>query len=1569
VVSVAADVSGNALTDSLGFVTDGGGEPVPFQISAIICENSSDVTCSNDAIYGIASNKLSDTTGNGFVHARVTDFPVVSAQGSVQIGNSSGGVGTINSIIIGTSSNLLSTPVADAGTDAATATAVATNINANVSTPNFTANAVGDLVTITAVLPGNNIEGITTATTTLTALDSAMGSVRLGAGSVQANVLVEFSLSNNVGVLTSLSAITDANGLAIVPIAPGAVSGAGLVTVNANPDGSSAISKSIAFASKGDGVANPLNYQISLNICEEVIATPPALPSSVTCTPIGTVVNPIDTAAANSDVWATVTDNLGNPVANILVLFELANEAGALSNTFALTNSNGQATVDLGPGVDPGIGTITISANPDGNTPIESSKLFITDGGGLAEPFILSVEMCETGSDANLGGCDDLPATGTGVYGTGSNPLNDADGYGFVTVLITDDAAIPVVQTGVVVNFNLETAVGVLLTTSGVTDDNGLVVVQLAPGAVAGAGGLIVTADPDGNSPLSNTLIFSSAGDGLAVPTSYGISVVIEDAASGGSPKGGAGNPITTNDPGYVIANVTLNGTNLEDELVTFTLSNTNGVLVQDTALTDDSGNAVAQLNPGATTGAGTVTVSVVLGGTTFTDTVNFASSVSAPSTSTISLGVDFSNSAKFCDLRAINGKITTNTTDATDGSYDAITTTTDSAFGAGLTLDVVVVDGVVVGVQIVNPGTGYVATDTVTIAAGAVGPAGIGSSTDLDLTLPINNDDAYVPLAIYVEDKEATPCQVSGFNDYSPIATGFSLKTGVTSNIKVNVYNESDSVTYDSPVEVTFSSLCAEIGKATLGSNAVTTSTVTSVAGVATTTYLADGCVGEDTITAVATVGTDNLAAQVTFDIETPAVSSIEFVSAVPKVLALKGTGGANRVETSVLKFRVVGADGNPSANRNVYLALSNEPGGVSLDTNSATSNADGIVEVTVSSGSVSGTLKVRAIFDVDADDAFDGNGLAIIDADDIVVFSDELSISSGLPDADGINIFAEILNPEAWNYPNETVQVTASLNDRSGENVAVGTAVYFRTELGRIGDVEGDAVCYTDVTGSCSVIWHSNGAEQTEYLHYDSTAGQGLGKPGGNSNAIDYDRRGRNVIYASTQGEETFVDVNGNNLYDVLPIVDAYIDIGEFFFDLNESGTREINAGPPSSYLEPYQEFNGDNTQNPGDGFFSGVSCSEDAIVAGHCADLVNVYDSLTMSVSTSGANIYLSSTLSDLEYHGFVNSNGVPDWQNFDPIRITMNTNTATATNNDYVALATTTSGAGTGLTLDLTVAGGAVTVFSVNDSGTGYTVGDTVTVAGGLISSGTDVIFNYPVPLSSAAGPQSSASYASLGATGTVYGVITDTNGNAMPEGTTVTASASSGFAILGNSSFTIGSSSLPTTFGFTVEFDTDRIKDGLVTVTAETPKGNVTSRSFTFIAPATTGGCHTIHFGEASRTITEGASNANVTVEIQVETPVFGCTDPIILDYFISGHVVGDHEFNDVDGDTSPFSTVTLNTGNNYSATVSFTIFADADPEGSEVMSAFIGISSTDTSGATIGTNSSYVLTIDDDGDV
>jgi uncharacterized protein (TIGR02145 family) len=68
----------------------------------------------------------------------------------------------------------------------------------------------------------------------------------------------------------------------------------------------------------------------------------------------------------------------------------------------------------------------------------------------------------------------------------------------------------------------------------------------------------------------------------------------------------------------------------------------------------------------------------------------------------------------------------------------------------------------------------------------------------------------------------------------------------------------------------------------------------------------------------------------------------------------------------------------------------------------------------------------------------------------------------------------------------------------------------------------------------------------------------------------------------------------------------------------------------------------------------------------------------------------------------------------------------TNSSNATNDDYPNAAWTTNGSGTGLTMNVTVAGSAVTVITVTNGGKGFVVGNTITISKSVIGGTTDVV---------------------------------------------------------------------------------------------------------------------------------------------------------------------------------------------------------------------------------------------------
>ena len=362
IIAGDADVLGNAITDSTGFETSGGGQPVPYQITSIICENADDITCSTDTVYGVSGNELTAGTGNGIVHALVTDFPGLA---------------------------------------------------------------------------------------------------------VQAGVVVDFSLSNTVGVLISTSAITDALGIAVVQIGPSDVLGAGTITASADPDGGSPITVDLPFASDGDAVAVPDPYTVTIEVCNAAIVVGAAVD---VCTPIGTAASPV-TTAAQGYAWALVQSDALVPQANILVTYSLANAFGVLETLTALTDVNGQASVGLLADVDAGAGIVTGDADVLGNA-ITDDEGFETSGGGEPVPYQITSIICENP--------DDITCSGDTVYGVSGNELTAGTGNGYVHALVTDFPGLAI-QADVVVDFSLSNTVGVLISISAITDALGIAVVPDRP--------------------------------------------------------------------------------------------------------------------------------------------------------------------------------------------------------------------------------------------------------------------------------------------------------------------------------------------------------------------------------------------------------------------------------------------------------------------------------------------------------------------------------------------------------------------------------------------------------------------------------------------------------------------------------------------------------------------------------------------------------------------------------------------------------------------------------------------------------------------------------------------------------------------------------------------------------------------------------------------------------------------------------------------------------------------------------------------------------------------------------
>lgn len=445
-------------------------------------------------------------------------------------------------------------------------------------------------------------------------------------------------------------------------------------------------------------------------------------------------------------------------------------------------------------------------------------------------------------------------------------------------------------------------------------------------------------------------------------------------------------------------------------------------------------------------------------------------------------------------------------------------------------------------------------------------------------------------------------------------------LSAGGTATVSVSIQDDSGNP-FTQPVDVTFSSTCATKSPA----QAVISSPVSSSNGVATSTYRAEGCVGEDQINVTANAGGISLSAVGTINVLQADVGSIVFVSATPENISILGTGGT---ESSIVKFKVLDKNSNVVANQNVKFSLNTSAGGVKIDPLQATTDNEGFVQTVVTTGTVATSLRVTATVD---------NGATPV----ISSQSSQLIVSTGIPDQDSFSLSATLLNAEGWDVDGTTVTITARMADAFNNPVPDGTTVSFTTEGGSIQDA-----CQT-IDGACSVLWTSqlprpegqtllNGAGQmvrnpNASLAYDATLdlyGNIYGQKYG----------GRATITATAIGEESFPDLNGNGRFDAseasefltgTDVTGQSFDLTDAFNDYNEDGffNPQQTGGQSGGTLEELIDFNANGVFDAKDSKYNGVLCSDPVHSA--CADGITDSKSLfvrrSLTLVMSGSTAY--------------------------------------------------------------------------------------------------------------------------------------------------------------------------------------------------------------------------------------------------------------------------------------------------------------------------------------------------------
>ncbi|GLX79994.1 hypothetical protein tinsulaeT_33340 [Thalassotalea insulae] len=478
-------------------------------------------------------------------------------------------------------------------------------------------------------------------------------------------------------------------------------------------------------------------------------------------------------------------------------------------------------------------------------------------------------------------------------------------------------------------------------------------------------------------------------------------------------------------------------------------------------------------------------------------------------------------------------------------------------------------------------------------------------------------------------------------------------ISAGGTSVITVSLIDEQGEL-YSDPVEISFKSVCS--GK-TEPTALLSNSTEPVSGGIYTSTYTGNGCVGDDPITVNAIVNGESLTANALINVLPADVGSIEFVLAEPEHIAIKGTGSSERPERALVYFRVRDTNGINVSNQDVDFSLSSEGGGIVLEPTFATSDNDGIVRTVVNSGTVARTVSVIA---------------KVRGSDPLIqTQSNELKVSTGVPDQDSMSISADVFNPEAWDIDGTEVNVTIRLADASN-NPPPPTAVVFTTEGGSIETL--DATCITDNNGACSVVWRSQEPKpEGQELSYSNCYSQDSTVPTlGCAHSTQYLGQkygGRTTILATAIGEESFPDINGNGRFDECEVpaftggtgkpcnTDGTFDlsgedisytgndVGGDPYDLDEAHLEHNedwifnpaqSGGMVGGELEEPVDFNINGLFDTKDGMYNGVLCA----LPEHdgCSEVksLDVRDSIVIVMS--GSNAYFT-TISPLSTDGGV------------------------------------------------------------------------------------------------------------------------------------------------------------------------------------------------------------------------------------------------------------------------------------------------------------------------------------------
>lgn len=383
------------------------------------------------------------------------------------------------------------------------------------------------------------------------------------------------------------------------------------------------------------------------------------------------------------------------------------------------------------------------------------------------------------------------------------------------------------------------------------------------------------------------------------------------------------------------------------------------------------------------------------------------------------------------------------------------------------------------------TPASGSALTDAGGVAVMTIKPVTISSSGALTITADatVGSKTATASMNMAVG---AAPLTL-GTLSFSPAQAG---TLPAFSAVALNIPVTSGGAAATSVTGLTLSSRCVGDGTATLVLGSLAN-------GIQSATYTNNGCLR----------GTDEISASVGSSTQTISIAVgaanigvVQFVGTdlQGQSIVLKGSGGLGRKEAALLTFKVIDQNNVGLAGVDVTFTATTTTGGLTVLPVKGTTDANGNVTTTVSSGTIPTPVRVIA--------QASRNGKIISG------LSDALSISTGLPIQRFMSLTADAFNFEGLDYDNEIANITVLMADQYGNPISDGTAVNFVTEGGAVGSSQLGAC--TTTNGGCTVPLKS---QQFKPVN------------------------GRVTVLAYVQGIEDFVDANGDGQYTCTNFTDA--------------------------------------------------------------------------------------------------------------------------------------------------------------------------------------------------------------------------------------------------------------------------------------------------------------------------------------------------------------------------------------------------------------------------------------------